>query len=588
MKGGGDMKKNNDPESKRKKIIESALESLGVRPKAPTYVFVILLTLYLLGTVIVSITASKQEAVHIFGQSIAIYAFAGVFSAIANICVIFMAIYCGKKGYFTALAFLIIQLPMIIRGVIASKNLNSLPGIFSNLLAIVAISVVYMNNKRLEKAYIGLRDHAVTDILTGLPNRFAFSTLLKDLIKRNEKFVLVWIDLNNFKGINDSMGFNTGNEVLKEVSARWKAIAKGGLTGTTDFITRIGGDEFGLIIRGYDSEEDAVNTIRRYEAALADQLTVDSCDLYITASFGYAEYPTDGTTTDVLGNCANAAMMEVKRAGSSNRILRFSPDLIKNDQSLETEKLLRDALDNDTMYYHLQPQYDISHKLRGFEALARMKDPEGNMISPAVFIPVAEKAGLVDLVDAAVFRKAALFFGGLLKKYNYDITLSVNVSVRHLMKHDFIDEIKNILNASGVAPEQIEIEITESIMIDSVDKALKVISELKALGIKIAIDDFGTGYSSLSYLNKFPANLLKIDKSFIDKMNSTDSSKQYVAAIVSIGHIMGFDVIAEGVEEDDQLDTLRTVGCDFIQGYIWGRPLPAEEADRIVAQSVRQ
>ena len=160
--------------------------------------------------------------------------------------------------------------------------------------------------------------------------------------------------------------------------------------------------------------------------------------------------------------------------------------------------------------------------------------------------------------------------------------LSLNASVRHLMKRDFIDEVTSLLKNSGIPAEKLEIEITESIMIDSVDKAQKCIDEIKNLGIKIAIDDFGTGYSSLGYLNKFPANLLKIDKSFIDKMNTGESSRQYVAAIISIGHIMGFDVISEGVEEENQLETLSEIGCDFIQGFIWGRPLSAEDAEKLV------
>jgi EAL domain-containing protein (putative c-di-GMP-specific phosphodiesterase class I) len=362
-------------------------------------------------------------------------------------------------------------------------------------------------------------------------------------------------------------------------------IADSGISGTADIIARIGGDEFALVICDFASEDDIVNTIKKYEAALSERLTVDSCDFYLTGSFGYALFPADGKTNDKLGSSANAAMQEVKRINSSNRILRFSPDMTNDAKNIEVERMLRDAVENDNIFFHLQPQFDLSHKLRGFEALARMKDANGNMVSPGIFIPVAEKVGLIDLVDGIVFRKSAMFLGRIIKEYNADITLSVNVSVRHLMKNGFLDEVKDIIKEANVSPAQIEIEITESIMIDSVDKALQVIDELKEMGIKIAIDDFGTGYSSLSYLNRFPANLLKIDKSFVDKMNTGDSAKQYVAAIVSIGHIMGFDVIAEGVEEQDQLETLGKVGCDFIQGFIWGRPLPEKDAEKVVAEN---
>ena len=431
-----------------------------------------------------------------------------------------------------------------------------------------------------------LKKLSYTDQLTGIPNRFACNELINTLIRQGEPFAVVSVDLNCFKSINDTMGFDAGNNVLIEVANRWKAIADSGLSGTTDQIARLSGDEFSLIIRDHRSKDEILRTIKQYESVLSSRLTIDGCDLYITASFGYALFPDDAKTNDSLCSYANAAMCEVKRINSSNHILGFTPDMLKVERTLEIERKLRTALENDTVFFHLQPQYDIDHKLRGFEALARMMDQDGSFISPGEFIPVAEKVGLVDKVDGTVFRKSALFIGDIIKRTGADIILSVNVSVRHLMKNDFLDELKSMLETSGLPADHLEIEITESIMIDSAEKARHCIDELHKLGIKIAIDDFGTGYSSLSYLNNFPANLIKIDKSFIDKMNTSESSKQYVAAIISIGHIMGFDVISEGVEDQKQLETLREIGCDYIQGYIWGRPLPKEEAAGLVTELI--
>ena len=431
-----------------------------------------------------------------------------------------------------------------------------------------------------------LKHLSYIDTLTSLPNRFASSDHVNELIKRGSEFTLVSVDINGFKSINDTMGFDTGNKVLVKIVSRWKKIAENGLSGTSDTVYRLSGDEFAIIISGCYSDKDIIKTIKMYESALENRLTIDECDFYITAGFGYANYPTDARNTDSLLSYADAAMLEVKRVNSSDHILHFTPDLLKIKRTLEVERKIREALENDTVFFNLQPQYDMSHKLRGFEALARMKDDEDRIISPAEFIPVAEKVGLIDKVDEAVFRKSANFLGSLLKDSDLNITLSVNVSVRHLMKNDFLDEVRDILERSGLSADNLEIEITESIMIDSAEKALRCIENLRKMGIKIAIDDFGTGYSSLSYLNKFPANLLKIDKSFIDKMNSSESSKKYVAAIISIGHIMNFDVIAEGVEETEQLETLKSIGCDFIQGYIWGRPLPREEAEKLVMDAI--
>ena len=432
-----------------------------------------------------------------------------------------------------------------------------------------------------------MAEQAVTDRLTGLPNRFACAEVLSELVKQGERFTLVSIDINNFKGINDTMGFDIGNKLLIEIGSRWKNIADSSVTGAPDFIARLNGDEFALVIRGYKTPDDIDRALEKYEAVLGERIFIDSYDLYVSASFGYAEFPTDADNIDNLFTYASAAMTEVKHEHSSDHVMRFSSDLIKTEHTLMIEHKLRTALENDTIFFNLQPQFDMQHKLRGFEALARMKDEEGNIVSPGEFIPVAEKVGLVDKVDGTVFRKSAIFFGEILKSYGADITLSVNVSVRHLMKKDFVDEIRRVLEESGVSPKNLEIEITESIMIDSVDKALQVINEIEAMGIKIAIDDFGTGYSSLSYLNRFPADLLKIDKSFIDKMNSGDSPKQYVAAIIAIGHIMGFSVISEGVEEEAQIATLKEIGCDYIQGFVWGRPLPADQAEELVRQSVQ-
>ena len=423
-----------------------------------------------------------------------------------------------------------------------------------------------------------LKHMSYTDALTGLPNRFALTDYISDLIDKKKKFAAVSIDLNDFKHVNNTLGFDTGNKVLIDVTGRFKTVSNSISDKIENYLTCIGGDEFFLVISGYDTEEELKDIVISYNDALTENMTIDGFELYVSASFGYAEYPKDADSTDALISHANAAMNEIKKANSSEHIFKFTPDILRDEHILEIENLIRNALDNDTIYFNLQPQYDMDHSLRGFEALARMKDSEGNVISPGEFIPVAEKVGLIDRVDATVARKAAMFFGELLRKTGSKLTLSLNASVRHMMKSDFVDEIRQLLNDSSIPADQLEIEITESIMIDSVDKALHCIDELKNMGIQIAIDDFGTGYSSLSYLNRFPANLLKIDKSFIDEMNMSDSSRQYVAAIISMGHIMGFDVISEGVEDPAQLQALKDIGCDFVQGFVWGKPLEYDVA----------
>lgn len=566
----------------KQKYTERVINRLSEQRQRPMIFFVIIVFLYMTSTILTSVTASQSVTINLFGLTIPVYTFAGVLSAISEICIIFMAFYYGKLGYFTAIVLQIIQFQSIIFGIVYNHNMTSIPGLFSSLLTIIAVTIIYFNNKRIETYQKEIQKQAVSDGLTGLPNRYACSKLIDTLYAKKEKYIITSIDLNGFKGINDTLGFDIGNSVLKEIANRWMTLADNNDKNSSDFIARVSGDEFVIIIRNYASQDQALNKIKEYEKKLTERITIDDCDIYVNASFGYAEYPLDSDEKDFVYTCAETAMHEVKRRNISNHILHFTPDMLTDEHLLEIEGKIKKALEEQTFFFHLQPQFNMDHKLRGFEALARMKDSDGAFISPGEFIPVAEKIGLIDKVDEMIFRKSALFFGKLLKESGADITLSINVSVKHLMKNDFLDEIQRILDESGVPATNLEIEITESIMIDSVDKALECIDKIRAMGIQIAIDDFGTGYSSLSYLNKFPANLLKIDKSFIDTMNTSKSSKQYVSAIISMGHIMGFDVISEGVEEDAQIETLKEIGCDFIQGYIWGRPLPQEEAEKLV------
>ena len=579
------MRKDKDTEQSR--TLEVTLNRLYMSRRKPSKsMYVLLVLLVFASSLLTSTTARTGGVVSIVGLEIPAFSFAGVFSSVGNICVILLAVFFGKLGYITALAALLLQLPSMLMGIIMERNTTSIPGMFGTLLTVIAIYVIYINNKRIVEYEKRIHDQATTDILTSLPNRFATSELVAEYIRSNVKFAAVSIDLNGFKSINDTMGFDSGNEVLVEIAKRWKKIADEGASGTLDFIARLAGDEFILIIREYESETEIHKTIQMYEEALNEKMTIFGCEFYVSASFGYALYPDDTEKMDSLLSYADAAMQEIKRESNSDHILRFTTDLIKSGPTLEMEGKIRDALKNDTIFFYLQPQYDMEHKLRGFEALARMKDEKGNLISPGDFIPVAEKVGLIDRVDGMVYKKAATFAGELMKKSGAEFMLSINVSVKHLMKNDFMDELRSLIQTSGISSLSLEIEITESIMIESMDKAMSCIQEIRDMGIRIAIDDFGTGYSSLSYLNNFPANLLKIDKSFIDNMNVNDKSKQYVAAIISLGHSMGFEVISEGVEDTEQLETLREIGCDLIQGYIWGKPLPPEEAEKVVMESL--
>ena len=562
--------------------VDKTLRKLSLNREAPKSAFILLLILFFISMFLTSRIALSDETTYLFGIPFENRSFTGIFSMMGNICLICLAMLFRRTGYFTALAMLVLQFPLMYVNIIVRKNYSNIPGLFNNLLIILAITFIFFGNRKIQAYQNHIREQAVTDRLTGLPNRFACTELMQDLLWRTERFAVVSADLNNFKIINDTMGHDTGDNVLKEIARRWKDLANSLTTGTIDFVARITGDEFFIILTGYDSEEAVISTIEAYKEELEKKITIDDCDYYMTACFGYSMCPEDSDVIDNLFTFSDAALHEIKKTGSGSRVLRFSMDVLNSEDALEIERKIRSALTNGNIFYQLQPQYDMDHKLRGFEALARMKDDDGSFISPMDFIPVAEKTGLVDRIDMRVFELAVQFLDNVITETGADITLSANVSVRHLMKNNFIEDLKKVLDKYDVSPERIEIEITESIMIDSAEKALQRIDELKQLGMKVAIDDFGTGYSSLSYLNNFPTDMLKIDKSFIDNMSLNESSKQYVAMIISIGHTLDLKVISEGVESADQVKVLKDIGCDYIQGYVWGRPMLPEDAYKLV------
>ena len=249
--------------------------------------------------------------------------------------------------------------------------------------------------------------------------------------------------------------------------------------------------------------------------------------------------------------------------------------MLDDTHAMEVESKIRRALEEDRFFFNLQPQFDMNHKLRGFEALARMKDENGKIVSPGEFIPVAEKAGLVDQIDHKVLISATAFIGEMVQKHHTDAVLSVNASVRHLLQTGFVDEVREALHSSGLPAEQLEIEITESVMIDSVEKAIDCIHQLAELGVRIAIDDFGTGYGSLSHLKQYPVSHIKIDRSFVMDINSDPASRAIVKTMVELCRNLGMSCVFEGVETETQLEALASLGARVT---LLKLPLPLEAA----------
>ncbi len=564
-------------------VFNSTMRDLTLKREAPKSAFILIILIYLISSVLTVIASGSEGHMIVFNSLIPHSAFAGVFSTVTYICVVILVVLFRKTGFITALFLLLAQFPMMIVNIFVKHITSNFPGLFTNIFTIIAVVIIYLSYGKILKYQKSIRDQAIKDGLTMLPNRFACGELMDYLIDTQTRFAIVSADLDNFKSINDTMGHETGDKMLIKVADRWTNLSSERRTDTDVFVARISGDEYTLIIRGYENNEVLEKTITLFKEELERKITIDDCDFYMTACFGWAEFPINGKSSEDMFHYADAALHEVKKSGTG-KILRFDADILNEKRSVEIERKLRDALNGGKIHFNLQPQYDMDHNLRGFEALARLIDSDGSYISPGQFIPVAEKTGLIDQIDMRVFELALDFLDKILLETDSDIVISSNISVRHLMKNSFIDELKKIIDSHNVSADHIEIEITESIMIDSAEKALNRIEEIKKLGIKVAIDDFGTGYSSLSYLNSFPSDLLKIDKSFIDGMDVNDSSKQFVAMIISIGHVLDLKVISEGVESAEQVQALKNIGCDYVQGYVWGRPMEPEDAKALIGE----
>ncbi len=508
--------------------------------------------------------------------------FSSLMTQLQMFILIFMIIFYRRSGFYAVITTCSIHTIFLLMPIIILGVYSSIAGLAAMFTSVVVSLLIYLYLKKVESHQNTITQVALTDTLTGLPNRINFNDylygLLEDANIENLKFAVIMVDIDDFKNINDSVGHDSGDEVLFQVVQRWKVVQC-----ENEFIARIGGDEFILIIKNYGTDDDLNQSIQKYSNALSERFTVKDNYFYISASFGVALFPNDTKDSSELFRFADAAMYYAKNIANVD-ISMYKPSMTEIiETNILLEQKIRAALSEDRFYFVLQPQFDTKTKrLRGFETLARMKDEYGNEISPSVFIPVAEKVGLITSIDNWIMRNTMIFFKDMLDKTNEKFMLSVNISVLHLLNKSFLDEIKQMLDETGFSPNQFEIEITESVFISSISKAVEVLNELKKIGVQIALDDFGTGYSSLSYLTKLPIDILKIDKSFIDELLVSDSGRNYVEAIISIGHIMNFSVLSEGVEIQEQIDILASLGSDYIQGYVWGKPMQKDEALKII------
>ena len=528
--------------------------------------------MYLLMQICMIIFTSRQEPVFIGSLVVPSQTLCGVFSMMQVVINIMLVLLAGSAGFKTARVIIGINLIWMLLVVVLKQQGSALPGLAIVLVNLLVVMTLHHAIEQLRENEKKLDLMAHTDSLTSLPNRRAFNQAIKDYIEQKNKFAVAFIDIDNFKNINDTMGHDYGNQVLIEIARRWNSIL-----GEKHFLARLGGDEFALIISGYDDSSDAKALVERYQYCLKEKFLINGKDFYITASIGVSFYPDHAADSSILLRYADTAMYNAKSEGKHQICLFSQTQMDIMNADVEGENFVKNAVNMQRFQIVYQPLFRAeSQKLSGYETLIRFKGENDELIQPYEYIRIAEKLNYISYIDKWVMEKSTEMMVDAVKK-NEDVLVSVNVSVAFLLSSDFLRTVKAILKSTGFPPQNLVVEVTENLFISSIEVAKEVLNALKTLGVKIALDDFGTGFASLSYLHKLPIDVLKIDKTFIDTLNG-DENDEFVRAIISMGHLLNCKIIAEGVETQRQLEKLREYGCDVLQGFLLAKPMSFDDA----------
>ena len=441
-------------------------------------------------------------------------------------------------------------------------------------------------SQALEENKEHFRHAAFHDALTGLPNRPLLLDHLRLAIERSKRqqdhlFAVLFIDIDRFKNINDSLGHNTGDQLLVALSSRLGACLR-----PSDTIARLGGDEFAILLDGLEDWSIATGVAERIQEELLKPFSLNGHEVYTTASIGIRLSIDGRDDAEEMLRDADTAMYRAKDTGKARHELFHSAMHTRAVALLKLENDLRRAIERQEFCVHYQPIVKLgTEMLSGFEALVRWNHPERGMVQPDEFIPLAEETGLITEIGAWVLREACTQLRTWQAAVGREsLTMSVNLSGKQLTQTDLIHQIQSILTETEINPNYLRLEITESAVMENAELARNTLLQLRKLGVQLSIDDFGTGYSSLSYLHRFPVNNLKIDRSFIGRMAAGDENSEIVKTICTLASNLGMEVVAEGVETREQLDLLRSLECEYGQGFYFSRPVPADDATAMVME----
>ena len=442
--------------------------------------------------------------------------------------------------------------------------------------------VVSARTEGLEAANKQLRHLATHDALTGLPNRVLLDDRLAQAIAHSQRnghlFALLMVDLDRFKLINDSLGHRAGDELLQETARRLTGVAR-----AIDTLARSGGDEFVMILHPIDARDDAELLAQRVIEALKPTMRIAGVDIHTSPSIGIAFYPADGTTTETLIARADAAMYSAKQRGRNNAQC-FAPGMDTQSQDkVRLESDLHEAIALKQFELDYQPKVDVkSGAVHSVEALIRWRHPQRGLISPNEFIPLAEDSGLIGPIGGWVVREACRQAKAWQRKGLPQVRVAVNLSASQFRQKNLLATIRQALLDADLDPSYLEVELTESAVMTNPEESVSIMEQLSKMGVLVSVDDFGTGYSSMSYLRRFPIDKLKIDRGFISEIMTRPDDASIVRAIVSLAHSLRLKVVAEGVETPDQLDFLKTLGCDQYQGFHFSTPVSAADFEELL------
>ncbi len=492
----------------------------------------------------------------------------GVLQSLFALICISMVGFDAKRGIVLSRIFLSLSSVMLAVTSIVFKAMESIPGVITIILSLVSCEIIAGQLKYIEA-------ESITDYITKLLNRRGLIKELEEQKKDEKNFHMMFVHIKNIKTVNDNLGYEYGDMALQKAADRIKNAA-----GEKALVCKLDGTEFAIAL---PETTDISIKAEEIMAAISRSIVLEtesvSAKFYLQAYAGVATYPEDADSILKLMRYADIAMYHASKS-NEERIVYFNKNL---EQELlrrsQVENYIQESIKHDYFFLVYQPQFSSTTKeLRGFETLLRMKLPDGTNISPGEFIPIAEKTDLIYKIDDYVLRRAMTEFRDVLYNSESKFVISVNVSAKDISSPEFPNKLRTIISETNFPANCLEIEITEYSLVESVNQTVANIREIRDMGVKLALDDFGTGYTSLSQLLKLPFDLVKVDKSLIDSIETSEVSRDFVNLVIYMGHIMNSEVISEGVESESQLRLLKDQECDYIQGYVWSRPLSLADA----------